>query len=183
MSKGKRNIRKEDRKKTLRKIERELDDETSLKTKIIVAVGFILFLALFYLLAVHITNKNANSTSSNTKDNATTSSDYSEILFGSTFNRSESEYLVLYYDMSDSDLYSTLNSAITDYSTKEESLTIYTVDMSNMYNKTYVTDGETNSAPRNIDELRINGPTLIKISNGVVGGYIEGTDSIKEFLG
>ena len=167
MAKGKRNTKKVDNKKNLKKVEEEIDESYSLKYKIIVVSCVIIFLALFYLLAVHITNKNSASNSSNNTNETSTTSDYSEILFGSTFN---------------SDLSSELNTTVTDYSTKDDSLTIYTVDMSNMYNKAYVTEEDTNKTPSNIDELRINGPTLIKITNGEVTSYVEGTESIKEYL-
>ena len=183
MAKGKRNTKKVDSKKIMKKVEDEIDESYSLKYKIIVVLCVIIFLALFYLLAVHITNKNSSSSSSNDTKETSTTSDYSERLFGSSFNRSESEYLVIYYDKGNSDLFSELNTAVTDYSTKDDSLTIYTVDMSSMYNKAYVTEEDTNKSPSNIDELRINGPTLIKITNGEVTSYVEGTESIKEYLG
>ena len=182
MAKGKRNTKKVDSKRTMNKVEETVDVGYSFKSKIIVICCVIIFLCLFYLLAVHITNKNSTSNDSST-NNTPTTSDYSEILFGSSFNRSESEYLVVYYDKENSDLSSELNSSITGYSSKDDSLTIYTVDMSNMYNRAYITEEETNVNPKNIDELRINGPTLIKITNGEVTSYIEGVESIKEFLG
>ena len=181
MAKGK-NSKKVNNKNTIKRVEEELEKSDSLKSKIIVVVGVLAFLAIFYLLAVHITNKNSTIDDSNSTSSNTTS-DYSEILFGSTFNRSEKEYLVIYYDKSNLDLSSSINSSITDYSNKDNSLTVYTVDMSNMYNKGYVTSDETNKSPSNIDELRVNGPTLIKISDGAVSEYIEGSDEIEAYLG
>ncbi len=55
--------------------------------------------------------------------------------------------------------------------------------MSNMYNRDYNTTEETNKAPSNVDELRINGPTIIKISKGNVVEYIEGLEAVKDYLG
>lgn len=181
MSKGKRNTRN-NKNKTLKKVENEISESASLKSRLIVVVGVLVFIALFYLLAIHITNKNAN-IDSNENNNVNENSDYSEILFGTTFNRSESEYLVVFYDKSDEEINSSLGGSVMDYVAKEDNLTTYTVDMSNMYNKAYNTTEDTNKAPSNVDELRINGPTLIKISKGNVVEYIEGLESVKEYLG
>ena len=93
MAKGK-NSKKVNNKNTIKRVEEELEKSDSLKSKIIVVVGVLAFLAIFYLLAVHITNKNSTIDDSNSTSSNTTS-DYSEILFGSTFNRSEKEYLVI----------------------------------------------------------------------------------------
>lgn len=180
MAKGKRNTRNNSRNKTLKKVEAELSEDVSLKSRLIVVVCVLAFIGLFYLLAIHITNKNANV---DPNENVNESSDYSEILLGSTFNRSESEYIVVYFDKDNEEINSTIGTAVLDYVAKEDNLTTYTVDMSNMYNKNYNTTEDTNKSPNNVDELRINGPTLIKISKGNVVEYIEGLDAVKDYLG
>ena len=180
MAKGKRNTRNNSKNKTLKKVEAELSEDVSLKSRLIVVVCVLAFIGLFYLLAIHITNKNANV---DPNENVNESSDYSEILLGSTFNRSESEYIVVYFDKDNEEINSTIGTAVLDYVAKEDNLTTYTVDMSNMYNKNYNTTEDTNKSPNNVDELRINGPTLIKISNGNGVEYIEGLDAVKEYLG
>ena len=183
MAKGKRNTKSNNnRSKTLKQVE-EIEDTTSLKTKINIVLCVLIFLGLFYLLAIHITNKNANIDPNENNNTNNTNDNYSEILLGSTFNRSESEYLVLYYDKNNTDISSTLSTSSLDYTAKDDNLTLYTVDMSNMYNKSYNTEEEPNRAPSNVDELRINGPTLIKISKGSVVEYIEGLEAIKDYLG
>ena len=182
MAKGKRNTKSTSRNRSQRRVESELEYTTSLKSKINIILSVVIFIGLFYLLAVHITNKNAN-IDPNENNNTNNSSDYSEILLGSTFNRSESEYLVLFYDKNDGDISSTLSTSALDYTAKDDNLTLYTVDMGNMYNKSYSTTEEPNRAPSNVDELRINGPTLIKISKGSVVEYIEGLEAIKDYFG
>lgn len=180
MAKGKRNTRNNSRNKTLKKVEAELSEDVSLKSRLIVVVCVLAFIGLFYLLAIHITNKNANV---DPNENVNESSDYSEILLGSTFNRNESEYIVVYFDKDNEEINSTIGTAVLDYVAKEDNLTTYTVDMSNMYNKNYNTTEDTNKSPNNVDELRINGPTLIKISKGNVVEYIEGLEAVKDYLG
>lgn len=173
------NARKEEKNATLKKIEKELDEGDSIQSKVIVVAVVIIFLALFYLLAIHITNKNANSNNNKKQDEVT---DYSEIIAGNSFNRNENEYLVVYYDKGNEDLKSTIDGYVTSYDVKDNSLTIYTVDMSKMFNADYSTLEETNKEPKNAEELKINGPTLIKFHKGVVEDYIEGIESINEYL-
>ena len=182
MAKGKRNTKSTNRNKTLNKVETELSEDVSLKSRLIVVVGVLAFIGLFYLLAIHITNKNSVIDYDEPSESSG-SSDYSEILFGTTFNRSESEYLVVFYDKSDEETSSSLSTSVLDYVAKDDNLTTYTVDMSNMYNRDYNTTEETNKAPSNVDELRINGPTIIKISKGNVVEYIEGLEAVKDYLG
>ena len=170
------------RDRVIKKIESDEDIKDSLASKIIVVCSVIIVLSLFYLLALHITNKNAGNTDTSS-DTGDSSSDYSEILLGSSFNRSEKEYLVIYYDRENEDVSSTLSTSITDYSTKDKALTVYTVDMSNMFNKDYNTSDEVNTNPSEVSELKINGPTLIRFVDGKVEEYITGTDDIKDYLG
>lgn len=160
----------------------ELVDNDPLYKKFIVALCVLAILGLFYLLAVHITEKNDTS-GADPEEEETISDDYSEILLGSSFNRSEKEYLVVYYDYDNQDIKSTLTTSILDYTSKDDNLTVYKVDMSNVFNNSYVTEEETNKEPSSVDELKINGPTLIKFKNNKVVDYVEGLEQVKEYLG
>ena len=53
--------------------------------------------------------------------------------------------------------------------------------MSEGLNKKY-TGEESNSNPKKASDIVINGPTLIKVKNGKVIEYIEGTESISDYL-
>lgn len=160
----------------------EFVDNDSLYKKFIVALCVLAILGLFYLLAIHITEKNDTS-GEDPKEEETIVDDYSEILLGSSFNRSEKEYMVVYYDYGNQDIKSTLNTTILDYLSKDDNLTVYKVDMSNVFNKSYVTEEETNKEPSSVDELKINGPTLIKFKDNKVVDYVEGLDEVKAYLG
>ena len=52
----------------------------------------------------------------------------------------------------------------------------------NPFNKKYVTDGESNKNPTKASEFLINGATLIKVNDNKVVDYIEGYDSINNYL-
>ena len=138
--------------------------------KVLLVAGIIIIVfAAFYFLTVFITGR------STTKTNTTTGEtyiSYSEIMAGRSFSMPENEYLVLYYDKSDSELLSTYSSIVSSYRSKEDHLTIYTVDMSDALNKTYISE-EKNISPSNVSELKINGPTLIRFREGQVANFVE----------
>lgn len=97
-----------------------------------------------------------------------------EILAGQTFNRKDETYYVVFYEFnSDEDLESTISNI--------ESPKIYKVDLSNKMNQSIISD-TSNKKATTIDELQINGPTLIKITNEKITDYIEGYDNITTYL-
>lgn len=139
------------------------------------------FLGIFYLLTVYITNNSGDSTSS-TKENDSTETEiqYDKILAGSSFSLNDSEYLVIYYDNSDEELSSEISTQLSTYSGEYN---VYTVDLSSAFNKKFISDGEVNRSPKDVSELSLNSPTLIKFKDGVVVDYVESIDSIVEYLG
>lgn len=182
MAKKGKNTTKKKTNNTSNKVIAEVKEEPEILNKIIIALCVLCFLGLFYLLAIYITNKNSDSSSK--KEQASSEvKDYSNIIFGESLNRNEKEYLVIYYDKSNEDVESEISDSISSYKAKDEHLTIYTVDMSNMFNKGYVTNDETNKNPQSIDDIKINGTTVIKVSDGKIVEYTEGTDSVKDYLG
>lgn len=97
-----------------------------------------------------------------------------EILAGQTFNRKDETYYVAFYEFnSDEDLESTISNI--------ENQKIYKVDLSNKMNQSIIND-TSNKKATTIDELQINGPTLIKITNEKITDYIEGYDNITTYL-
>lgn len=145
----------------------------------IILMVLVLF-GIFYLMTVHITNGDSNSTTSDTSSTET-EIQYDEILVGSSFDMNDKEYLVVYYDKSDSELLNSISSGITTYTSKEDSLNVYEADLSNSFNKKFVSD-TSNTDPSTSSELSFDGPTLIKFSKGKVMEYIEGEDSILDYF-
>jgi len=139
----------------------------------------LVILGIFYLLTAYIINKDSKKDSS--KSNEDVEIQYKEILAGSSFSMSDSEYFVLYYDKSNEDLSSDIDSLISNYEVKEDAISLYTVDISNSFNKNIVSDSS-NIEPVSASELKINGTTLIKFSDKKVIDYIESYDMIKEYL-
>lgn len=113
-------------------------------------------------------------------ENTKTSIQYDEILLGTTFDKKDKEYLVLFYNM-DTDTKGIYGNAISDYEAKEEKIPIYYVDLSNSMNKSCLSS-ESNKEATKASELKINDVTLIKFSNNEIKEYITGYNSIIEYL-
>ena len=96
--------------------------------------------------------------------------DYTNIVAGQTFTRSEDEYYVLFYDD---------EKILDEISPLNE--TIYKVDLKSSLNKNIVSE-ESNSKAVDAESLKINGTTIIKIADGKNILYIEGYDEVIDHL-
>ena len=105
---------------------------------------------------------------------------YEDATVGTIFNRPDTEYYVIFDDFTENpNQY--LTSILFRYSNEEETLPIYKVDMSNGFNKKY--SGEQgNPSAQKVEDIKINGVTLIKIVNGKNVKYIEGATNIENEL-
>lgn len=169
-------------KKELEKIEKVGRFEGDIIDKIYVVLGVIIFFCLFSLLTLYITKKNSDNENANQNISEEAVIGYDDIVIGRSLSMDDKEYLVIYYDKSDEEIASTYSSLISEYKAKEDHLTIYRVDMGSSFNKSYVTDGDSNKNPESLKDMAINGPTLIKVTDGAVVEYIEGEEEITEFL-
>ncbi len=164
------NTRKEVNKK-INKMESPVENDWYNILKIVFVV--VVVLAAFYLLTVAIVGKDEK-----VED---TTIQYREILAGSSFDMGDAEYLVVYYDKSNEE-YSDLASTVYNYSYRTDALRVYTVDMSDGFNKPYTTVEGSKKDVQSADQLLINGPTLIKFKDGAIVDYVEGVDGVKEYL-
>lgn len=152
----------------------ESDTSNVIKCVVIVLV----ILLVMYLLTVLILKK--SSTDYISKEDEKTAIQYSEILAGTSFNKEDEEYLVLFYDTT-ADNASVYGNMISTYEAKDSHLPIYYVNLANTMNKS-INSSESNKDAKDASELKINQSTLIKFSNGGIVDYIEGKDSINEYL-
>lgn len=175
---NKRNSKKKNSKNDIAKKIDNVESSTEKQMINVLKIIFVVlvFLSAFYLLTLMIVSDDDK----NDDESLETAIQYEEILAGSSLTMNDSEYLVVYYDFSDAGL-SELSSAISSYNSIG-SLRIYTVDMSNGFNSKYVSSDKSNVEPESAKDLLINGPTLIKISDGKVAEYIEGTDEVINYL-
>lgn len=152
----------------------ESDISNVIKCVVIVLV----ILLVMYLLTVLILKK--SSTDYISKEDEKTAIQYSEILAGTSFNKEDEEYLVLFYDTT-ADNASAYGNMISTYEAKDSHLPIYYVNLANTMNKS-INSSESNKDAKDASELKINQSTLIKFSNGGIVDYVEGKDSINEYL-
>ena len=142
-----------------------------------ITVVFIVFvvLAIFYLITLMIVGMPFK------KEKNEVNFDYKEILAGSSFNRKDKEYYVLYYDFSNSELNDLLY-AVNEYENQHESNKIYLVNLNEGLNKKYISSKDSNKKPNNVNDLAIKGPTLILFKSNKVETYVEGKDDIISYL-
>ena len=105
---------------------------------------------------------------------------YEDATVGTIFNRPDTEYYVVFDDFTENpNQY--LTSILFRYRNEEETLPIYKVDMSNGFNTKYAGE-QGNPSAQKVEDVKINGVTLIKIVNGKNVKYIEGTTNIENEL-
>ena len=143
------------------------------KTIIIIVVAVVLLVGMYFLTTV-ILNKDSDDNSKITEN----AIQYDEILAGESFNQSEDEYYVIYYDSSNE--YSVISSLISSYQLNSSDTKLYSVDLADGMNKKYVTNG--NIVTDNASSLRVKDTTLLKFNNGEVGEVITDTNEITNFL-
>ncbi len=137
--------------------------------------------AIIYFVTAFINGEFSNK---NNDDEQEVEIQKEEILMGETFEKDDSEYMIMYYDFTD-ELYSNLYSMLVEtYKAKENAIPMYKVDLSTNFSKKYmVKEGESsNKNPTSLSNLKINGATLIRINNKKVTKYIEGKDNIKNYI-
>ena len=161
--------------KKIDKIKGNSELKNSVKIVFFVALIFGFFYLLTYVLVGDL------SIFDKEDDKIETTIQYDEILAGSSFNMNASRYLVVYYDKSSDDADEVM-SAIYTYEVSPEPLTVYTVDLSNALNHGVVTEDNSNKKPSKASELAIKGVTLIRFRDGEVREYIEGKDSVIDYL-
>jgi len=162
--------------------EKELD--TSIKgITLIKLVGFVvIFLfVIYYILAVFVTKEIEISNKEEEKSTITESTDTengvsNKILASNIFNQKEEAYYVYFYDFNDeNEVVSGIISGMTEK-------TIYKVDTSSSLNSKYVTEDKGNKSAKNLEELKVINPTVIKIEADKIVKYYEGNDEIYKKL-
>ena len=147
------------------------------KKMIIILVSVVAVLGLFYFIAGIITG------SIDLNKNEPAEIQYSEILAGSTFKQEDEEYVVLYYNFTKEDA-SEYTDLVSTYTSSDNSVSIYTVDLSRKFNSSYIRNDEevANTNPKAAKELKIKDPTLIRIKDKQVIKYIENYEEIKNYM-
>jgi len=149
----------------------ENDDVKLVKKLIIILIVVVIVVLGFYFLTDKVVNKEETATDKTIEIN------YDNATVGTILNRPYDEYMVLLYDSEKSEAayYSTL---LNNYSSDDK---IYYVDLSLKSNKEYVKK-KSNKKFTKVEDAAFVGPTLLKIKDGKVVGFLENKDEIKETL-
>lgn len=133
-----------------------------------IGVGVLLILGIVYL----VTAIASGEIKFGKKDKSVkeTEIQYQEIIAGETFNRNSKEYYVLFMNFTDN-YASYYLSSIDSYEGKDNSLPFYTVDIEKKINNEYVTN-----------ELKLENPTILKISNSNIVETITGKENVLNFF-
>lgn len=145
-----------------------------------IAIAVVLVLALVYLATALATGEIKLGKSSTKTEEATIQ--YEEIIAGTILNRKQEEYYVLAFSFTDteSSYYLSLKDS---YKQNADALAVYIVDLDKGFNNALIPEaGEKyKEKPETISELKINGPTILKVKNAKVTSRIEGKESfVKE---
>lgn len=168
--------------KTNKKEEKvEIKQEYSIKKMIILVVILFAIFGIFYVITDIVVDP-VEETAIN--DNNITEIDATKITLNNLLDRKESEYYVLATMESSyakeanySEIY---QNYINDYSTNENALPFYNVDLDDALNKGYI--DEILNISDNIEEIKLNDEVLFKIKDGKIDKYYVGNTEIIDFL-
>ncbi len=147
-----------------KRIEKEINESHSLGSTIKLIVVILLILGMFYGFTIMVLNKKTNKIDSNS------SIQYSKILAGETFDMNEDDYIVFFYDINGASS-ADYAEMVSKYKDKKNHVTIYTVDLNEGLNKSYVSDEITPDA-KDALSLKVKDATMIRIKNHEITDYI-----------
>lgn len=153
--------------------EKTAKSEVNRLIKIAVVVIFI-FIVLYFGVGIFITKEIKLPRGGNGGDSEVkTSAD--NILANSTLNQKEIDYYVYFYDFKNED--KEIASLVASNLSSEK---VYFVDTSDILNKNYVVEENSNKQAQTQDELKVKKDTIIRINNKKITEYYEGLEEIKE---
>ncbi len=145
-----------------------------------ITVGVALFLILTYFIAGLLTGE--INLKKKKKVEQETYIQYEEIISGEILNRNDNDYYVMTLNFTDN-LASYYLSFIDNYTSQENSLPFYIVDLDKKVNNNILKgDDEYIQSPTKVEDIRVLSPTILKVSNHKVVSYIIGQEKVMEFF-
>lgn len=141
-----------------------------------ICIAVIIIFAILYLVVGLFITKEIDLFKD--KDNESTDTTTSNaILANSVFDQKEEEYYVYFYDFNNEN--TNIATSIVNISSN---YTVYKVDTSDILNKNFVVEENSNKSATNLDELKVIKDTIIKVSNDKIIEYYEGEQEITSKL-
>lgn len=154
------------------------EEQKEIQKFIIIIIVLVLVIgAIYFLTDKFVEQGNSNNTT-------TGEINYDKATIGTLLNRPYDEYYVMIYSSNSTEA-SYYNSIKNNYSSKDDGLKIYYIDLDNELNKKYYNvnnDNKSNPSAKSIDEINLGDITLIKVKNGEIVSYIEDIEQIKTEL-
>lgn len=141
----------------------------------------VVILAIIYFLTAWLTGEIKFGKDEQTKKEVAIQ--YEEIIAGQIMNRNDENYYVMLFDFTDENA-GTLISLKDNYTSVEEALPVYIVDLEKGFNDCLEL-GENETIidnPTSINELKVNDTTILKIENGKVTNRVTTYDKVKEYI-
>ena len=145
-----------------------------------ILVGVIVIVILLYFVTIFISNHKTLGDEYTGTDTTEAVITYDTAVVGTVFNRPDKEYYV-WFDNFTKGENSYISSLVDNYSSGDDALPVYEVDMGLGRNSKYLSKSS-NSNAQSVNELKIQIPTLMKIKNGKNIKYLEKTSDIKNEL-
>ncbi len=159
----------------------EINETYSFKTMIITIIILIIVFLLFYLITTLVVKPNSDNKEYN---DSMTEIDDTKITLNHLLDRNKEEYYVLATmksmypsDVNYNEIY---DKYITDYSSKENALDFYKIDLDDALNKNYV--GNDLNITESLENMKLNNEILFKIKNGKIDSYYVGNSKIINVL-
>ncbi len=165
-------------KNKIKKVVKVSNEETEMKIRTLLII-FTIIIALcigLYFLTEKVILKKDRESSSETPEVVEGSRN---ILLSNLLKQSNKEYYVLVYDYKDK--YVSFFKELIDGYRDDYKVKLYTSDLNERLNKKYLSE-KGNSKAETTEDLKINGPTLIKVIDKKITKYIEGEPKIKAEL-
>ena len=164
-----------------------VNEEYSISKLLKIVFIISLIFSLFYIITIFVSKNISDDSDSSVKSTLVEDFD-NKISFGELLTQEEEEYYVLatmeskYKNVGNySAAYITLyNNYIKDYKEKENSLTIYNINLDNVLNKAYISDK--NNITDDLSELRVNDEVLFKIKDKKIVEFYIGSKDILSAL-
>lgn len=134
-----------------------------------------LFVVLYFVIGLFITKEITLPRGGDKDSKITTSA--TNILANSTFNQKDNTYYVYFYDFKNEN-----NNIAEEVKNKLSDYKVYKVDTSDILNKNYVVDNDSNKEAKSLEELKVIKDTIIRIENKQITNYYEGEEEIKNNL-
>ena len=178
MAKKSMNMRVKSVKRERNKNKVEVKDEANFKSFMYTSVGVLAFIGVTYLGILGMEKLGVFDPGYVAPTKGEVTIDKTFINIGTIFNRDTETYYVLFDDYKNNYTQDVYVNYLID---AQKDIKVYKVDMSLEENQKYMSE-EVNEKVQNVNELKINDITLMKVSKGKNVKYVIGSENIEEYL-